>query len=182
MMSAATATAEPPVPDFRETYDACFDHVWHTLRRLGVPERDLEDAAHDVFVVVHRRLPDFEPGRPVRPWLSGIAWKVASDRRRSARARHESVGVEREPRDAGPDAERLVQAREDRALVQAALDALDLDRRVVFVMHELDGASAPEIAAALDVPLNTVYSRLRVARERFAAAVRRLGAGRRQAV
>jgi RNA polymerase sigma-70 factor (ECF subfamily) len=173
--TATIAPDEPSVPDFRETYDAHFPHVWHTLRRLGVPEGDLEDAAHDVFVVVHRRLTDFDPARPLRPWLSGIAWRVASDRRRSARARHERVGVETEPPDGGPDPERLVQARQARVLVQAALESLDLDRRVVFVMHELDGASVPEIAEALDVPLNTVYSRLRIARERFAGAVKRLG-------
>lgn len=158
-------------------YAAHFDHVWHTLRRLGVAERELEDAAHDVFVVVHRRHHELDPERPARAWLTGIAWRVAADTRRRAHHRREvlSERVGDERADGRMAADEMLAGHEARALVHAALDALDLDRRVVFVMHELDGEPGPVIAAALDLPLNTVYSRLRTARERFGAAVRRIG-------
>jgi RNA polymerase sigma-70 factor (ECF subfamily) len=171
-----------PVPlDFRaDVYEPHLGHVWRSLRRLGVVERDLEDAAHEVFVIAYRRLADFEVGRPVRPWLTGIAWRVAADERRRARHRRERM-----PGDAslatrcaeGLSPEAACAQQQARDLVARALDTLDLDRRVVFVMAELDGASGPEIAVALEVPLNTVYSRLRVARQRFAASVRRLQLG-----
>jgi RNA polymerase sigma-70 factor (ECF subfamily) len=169
----------PPVSDERpvlaDVYAAHFNHVWHTLRRLGVHSRDLEDVAHEVFLVVHRRLPDFDPARPVRPWLTGIAYKTASDWRRRARHRFEVLDDEPQPLEPPMLAtEQEAAVREARALVARALDALDLERRVVFVMHDLDGCTAQEIAAALEIPLNTVYSRLRTARLRFENAVRRL--------
>ncbi|MCB9524674.1 MAG: RNA polymerase sigma factor [Myxococcales bacterium] len=173
-MHASPAPAEPP--DLHQIYAAHVGHVWRTLRRLGVAARDLEDATHEVFVVVHRRLPDFDPERPIKPWLTGIAWRVAADERRRARHHRERLGDDvglGEPA-AQPDPEQLLAARQARDLVAQALDTLDLDRRVVFVMADIDQASGPEIAAALGLPLNTVYSRLRVARERFAAAVRRI--------
>ncbi|MCB9543672.1 MAG: sigma-70 family RNA polymerase sigma factor [bacterium] len=165
-----------PAPTVQALYAAHFDHVWHTLRRLGVPARELEDAAHDVFVVVHRRHGELDPSRPARPWLTGIAWRVASDTRRRAHLRREWLDADAGDgcADGTPAADEALAAHEARALVDAALGALDLDRRVVFVMHELDGESGPAIADALEIPLNTVYSRLRTARERFRAAVRRL--------
>jgi RNA polymerase sigma-70 factor (ECF subfamily) len=173
--SLCFATASS-VADFRAVYDAGFKHVWHTLRRLGVVERDLEDAAHEVFVVVHRRLAEFDATRPLKPWLTGIAWRVAADERRRARHRRESLGeAPASTQTPGPGPEQALASEQARARVHRALQSLDLDRRVVFVMAELDGASAPEIAQALGIPLNTVYSRLRVARQRLADAVRRQG-------
>lgn len=163
-------------PTFRALYAQHFDHVWHTLRRFGVAERELEDAAHDVFVIVHRKLDTYDPARPARAWLSGIAWRVAADTRRRAHHRREQLdaraGLDRRSRE--PAADALIEAREARALVEDALGELDLDRRAVLVLCDIDGATGPEAAAALDIPLNTVYSRLRTARERFRAAVRRL--------
>ncbi len=171
------AAAElPPTPDFAQVYETCFDHVWLTLRRLGVVERELDDATHNVFVVVHRRLSDFDTERAVKPWLSGIAYRVAADERRRARHRREALGHPAMDLRASerPGPERALAARQARSLVHQALETLDLGQRAVFVMAELDGSSGPEIAAALEVPLNTVYSRLRAARQRFAATVRRL--------
>ena len=160
--------------EFRAIYEAESSYVWKTLRRIGVPERDLEDLLHDVFVVVFRRLHEYDAARPIKPWLFGIAFRVASDYRRSSRQTREFLEPAREIEDAAPGAdERLAQAR-DRETVVSALGSLAPDRRAVFVMHDLDGHSAPDIAAALSIPTNTVYSRLRVAREEFAAAVRRL--------
>lgn len=169
----------PPVPvDFESVYKAEFTYVWHTLRRLGARDRDLEDLAHDVFVVVHRRLSDYDPARPIKPWLFGIAFRVAAGDRRRARNHSEIASDKVDVAADVPGADDQLAARQDRELVLEALGALDLDRRAVFVMHDIDGHAAPEIAAAIGVPLNTVYSRLRHARERFAAAVRRLHARR----
>ncbi len=177
-MSAAQAPLRPePMLDLPDLYRAHYPHVWRTLRRLGVPARFVEDAAHDVFVVVHRRLGDFDQSRPVGPWLTGIAYRVASDHRRSARRHPEDVGqgaaiAQRADRRPGPEA--CAQQRERQRLVLAALETIDLDQRLVFIMHELDGVSCPAIAAEVDAPLNTVYSRLRLARARFRQAILRL--------
>jgi RNA polymerase sigma-70 factor, ECF subfamily len=179
MNATALPVEAPAAPEFRALYRAHFDHVWRTLRRLGVAERDLEDAAHEVFVVAHRRLPDFDAARPPRPWLTGIAYRVASDDRKRARNRRELLGA---PADLalrpapGPNPEQAMVVSQARAWVRAALGDLPLDQRVVFVMHELDGTSCPEVAVALEVSVNTVYSRLRLGRQRFATAVRRLRA------
>ena len=168
-----SSRAEPP--GFRAVYERHFMHIWQTLRRLGIAERDLEDATHDVFVVVHRQLEThYDPTRPIRPWLSGIAYRVASDDRRCARNRRERVGRMPEQVDGRPQADQLLVEAERRRLVLEALDTLDLNRRAIFVMHELDGFVMAEIASALGVPLNTCYSRLRVARKQFAGAVRRI--------
>ncbi len=163
--------------DFRAIYDAHFSHVWRTLRRFGVPQRDLEDAVHDVFLVMHRRLADFDRSRPVRPWLTGIAWRVAADVRRKACHRREELGKELDGICCLPRPDELLAADQARALVHRALETLDLDRRVIFVMHELDGVACPQIAEAIELPLNTVYSRLRIARKRFAASIRRFKLG-----
>jgi RNA polymerase sigma-70 factor (ECF subfamily) len=164
------------VPDFAALFEAEVGYVHHALVRLGVRGADVEDLTHDVFVAVHAALPRFDASRPVRPWLFGIAFRVASDHRRRARHTRE-VGDERaDHADGAPPADEQLAAAETRALVLRALDALDLDRRAVLVMHDIDGCPAPEIAEALAVPLNTVYSRIRLARADFKAAVRRLRA------
>jgi len=171
-VNPATATAVDATLEL--AYREHFTHVWHTLRRFGVADRDLEDAVHEVFIVAHRRLDSFDRSRPIRPWLSGIAWRVASDDRKRARNRREMVGIVVEPATGGPDAAQQVAAARDRELVHRALSELPDDQRVVFVMHEIDGFSMPEIRDALGAPLNTLYSRLRLARRKFRAAVHRL--------
>lgn len=182
-MSSASATLEPSAstPRFEDIYARERDYVWRTLRRLGVPDRHLEDVAHDVLVVVHRKLGDYQASRPLRPWLFGIAFRVASDFRRSAKNARETPqddveGLAREPEGAGPDA--MLESAQRRALVYRALDTLEDDRRAVFVLHEIDGEPIPAVAEALAIPVNTAYSRLRVAREEFSASVKRLGGAR----
>lgn len=158
--------------DFRDVYEAELDYVYHSLRRLGVADRDLEDLIHEVFFAFYRGRDHYDPARPLRPWLFGIAFRVASDWRRRAQQRYE-IPDEREAADHAPGADELYAACERRRLVARALDTLDLDKRAVFVMHELDGFTMPEIAQVIAAPLNTLYSRLRLAREEFTAFVRR---------
>jgi RNA polymerase sigma-70 factor (ECF subfamily) len=163
-----------PSPDFAQLYEQNVDYVWSSLRRLGVFHAHLEDCAHDVFITAWRKLVDYDRSRPLRPWLFGIAFRVASDFRERASVRREVQGDEIEREDEQPRADALIHASERRTLVRRALEAIPIERRAVFIMHELDGAPIPEVATALDVPLNTAYSRLRLARRDFEAEVHRL--------
>ena len=162
--------------DFQSLYKQEFGYAWRTLRRLGVRENDLPDLAHDLFIVVFRNLSDYDSSRPVRPWLFGIAFRVVSDYRRSARLVRETIGDGPEVVDRAPPLDDQIAARQAREAVMRVLDALDLDRRAVLVMHDIDGHPVPEIAAALAIPVATAYSRLRLAREDLGAAIKRLRA------
>ena len=172
---AMTATArKAPAATLAAIYEAEVAFVWRSLRRLGVQEADLEDVTHDLFIAVQRKLPELDQTRPVRPWLFGFAYRLASDYRRSGRARREVLAEVSEVLDPMPSADEQLSTRQAHALIVEALDALALPARAVFVMHDLDGCSMPEIAEALGEGLNTLYSRLRLARARFTEAVRRL--------
>ena len=171
---------------FRRVYESEFQPVWHTLRRFGVWDRDLEDAVHEVFVVVHRKWSDYDSERPLRPWLVGIAFRIASDYRKKAQHRRETAKDDLEVSEsplspALPAADAQLQQRQDHSLVHRALSQLDEDRRNVMVLHELEGMSIPAIAELYEtmgepVPINTLYSRLRLGREHFTKAVRQLQA------
>lgn len=181
--SAATVAASPSAaarPSLPQIYEECFGYVWTCLKRLGVWERDLEDAAHDVFLVVHRRLADYDPQRPIKPWLAGISARVASEFRRRAQHRREVVSEDAHMESASvhqshvPSADTALDDKRRRDLVTKALEQLAFDRRTVLVLHDIEGHTMPEVAAALEVNINTLYARLRSARQDFAAAVRAL--------
>ncbi|MBX3186279.1 MAG: sigma-70 family RNA polymerase sigma factor [Labilithrix sp.] len=159
---------------FRAIFDEHFRWVWGSLRRLGVRESDAEDLAHEVFLAVHRRLADYDPSRPMRPWLFGFAFRIAARHRRSAPQRREMIGVEETIVDQNPRPDEAASISEARSLLMRALDELDLERRAVLVLHEWDGEPIPAVARALEIPLNTAYSRLRLAREDLALVVKRL--------
>ena len=161
-------------PDFLSVFQNHVAYVWHTLRRLGIQEADLEDVAHDVFIQVYRQLDQYDPGRPIRPWLFAFAFRKASEHRRQSRFRLEVLGEPADPPDIAPTALDQVLRLEALNLGHAALAELELGQRAVFVLHELDDCAMPEVALALEIPLNTAYSRLRLARAEFAKAVRRL--------
>jgi RNA polymerase sigma-70 factor (ECF subfamily) len=163
-----------PPPDFRQLFDSELEYVWHTLRRLGVREHDLEDVTHDVFMAVHKKLDTFDGSRPMRPWLFGFAYRFAADYRKLARHRREVLVLAPEAPDPAPSAFDRADFGQTLEIARRALETLDLDRCAVFVLHELDECPMPEVAAALGIPLNTAYSRLRLAREDLAAAIRRL--------
>jgi RNA polymerase sigma-70 factor (ECF subfamily) len=168
-----------PTATLRELFETHAPYVWNTLRRFGVPDSDLEDVTHDVFVQVQRHLPEYDPALPIRPWLFGFSFRLASQRRRQAFRRHETQnGRERDAVDPGALADERLAAEQDRRLVLRALEAIDLDRRAVFVLSQIDEVPMAEVARALGIPVNTAYSRLRAARVEFAAAVKRLRAGR----
>ena len=159
--------------DFDEIYHEHFPYVWRSLRRLGVAPADVEDVTHDVFVVVHRKLGEFDGRRPIKPWLFGIAFRLASEDRRRARHRFELVTPSVERACGAPGADDLIESDDRRRLVLECLQRLDVAQRAVLIPIDIDGEAAADVAVALNIPLPTVYSRLRVARRNFAAAVRR---------
>ena len=142
--------------------------VQGALRRLGVEDGLLEDASQEVFLVLARRFAEYDADRSLASWLWGIARGVASTHRRSLRRRRRlESSIAAQPEVAGPSLDDTLVRREGREMLRAFLDALDEDKCAVFVLAELEGCSGPEIAARLDVNLNTVYARLRAARRRF---------------
>jgi len=146
------------------------DFVWRSLRRLGVPTADVDDALQEVFLVVYRRLAQYEDRGLMRAWLFSISRQISS---------HYHRGVKRsEARERGlvisataPDLEEVVARREAERLVNDFLEGLEEPQRLVFYLADVEGLTAPEIASALAVNLNTVYGRLRQARKRFERAV-----------
>jgi RNA polymerase sigma-70 factor, ECF subfamily len=161
------------LPTFRAVFDDHYDYVWNSLRRLGVAASDLDDVVDEVFMRVHGKLDTYDPSRPIRPWLFAFAFRAASDYRRLARHRVFAASDE-DNRDPGPTPEEAAMQNDTGRLVQKALDALSLSTRAVLVMYEIDGRDMKEIAEALEIPLNTAYSRLRLARGTFEAKVREL--------
>jgi RNA polymerase sigma-70 factor (ECF subfamily) len=163
--------------DVADIHDSHADFVWSSLQRLGIQAADLEDALQDVFVVVHRRLATFDGSSRLSTWLFGICLRVASQYRRKAhRHRERGVvdldGIAGESSSAAPDAALL--AREAEQRLERVLDALKPERRVVFVMFEIEGIGCAEIAEQLGLPLGTVFSRLSAARTDFSKAALRL--------
>ena len=152
---------------FTAVYNRSFAFVWRNLRRLGVQPASLDDAAQDVFLVVHRRLAE-APADKLEPWLFGVVRKVAAGHRRThARRGADPLEQAPEPVAGGAGPERSLEQAEAARVVHALLAHLSDDQREVFVLAELEQMAAPEIAQAIAVPLNTVYSRLRAARAAF---------------
>jgi RNA polymerase sigma-70 factor (ECF subfamily) len=167
-----------------EVYEARFRYVWRCLRSLGVREAQLDDALQDVFIVVQRRLGEFDGQVALSTWLYAIALRVARKARERARREAQkvgSVGEGEEPASSAADAEVTLQCSERLLLARAALESLDDDKREVFVLAQVEQMSAPEMARIIGVPLNTIYSRLRAARQAFASEVQRLSSRHRSA-
>ncbi|MBS2016804.1 MAG: RNA polymerase sigma factor [Deltaproteobacteria bacterium] len=173
-----------PLPTFSEVYDRYFEFVWRVARRLGVAPDAIDDVVQETFLVIHRRFAE-ERTSNLRTWIYGIVTHMVRNHRRSLRRKSpHALGAP------GPDPDAL-EARADGPEVSAQkaeaartlyrlLEALDEEKREVFVLVELEQLSAPEVADALDVKLNTVYSRLRVAREEFEESVKRIHARERR--
>lgn len=186
--SMSQATALPRLPaearaegqllplELDDVYREHFSFVWRSAKRLGVREASLDDVVQEIFVIVHRRLGDFEGRSSIRTWLFGITIRVVRDHRRAC--------ARRDARDDGaidPDtlqatapgpADAMARAEAVRVLYQI-LDEMDDDRRDIFVMAELEQLPMPDIAAMLGMNVNTAYARLRAARQTFEEAAER---------
>lgn len=157
--------------DFRTVFAQHFQYLWSSLRRLGVAEGDLEDIAHEVWLRVHAQLPQYDPEKPVRPWLFALALGAASNYRRLARHRIEAQVNPEELHDPRPFADESLLTRERNGLVHLALQQVPLEQRAMLVLHEMDETPVPEIANALGISVNTAYSRLRLGRAAFRRAL-----------
>lgn len=149
--------------------------VWRTLRRLGVREADIDDVCQEVFVVVHRKLPEFEPRASIKSWLYGICIRSAAAHRRKAPVRREvptESPEEGSTAHGGPEAS--LASREALVMLDRALDALDADKREVFVLYEVEELAMSEVAQIVGCPLQTAYSRHTAARAHVVAFFRRL--------
>ena len=151
--------------DFLQLVRAEWPWVRRKLRALRVRPADLDDVAQEVFLDLHATFDRFYADRPLRPWLGRIVLRAAADYRRRACFWREVLGqLPDDAPDPSPDAE--TQTAERRALrcLRTRLGQLDPARREVFLLHDVDGVPMPEVARALALPLNTGYSRLRLAR------------------
>jgi RNA polymerase sigma-70 factor, ECF subfamily len=155
---------------FEEIYRGQFAFVWRSLRRMGIREEDAADVAQEVFIVVHRKLPDFAGRSKVTTWLYGVCFRVASERRRAGSRRplgeQEAASLVGRPADPGATAER----NQGLAMLERVLERIPDEQRAVFCLFELEGMTGEEVAEALEIPLGTAYSRLRLARGAFSAA------------
>lgn len=174
------ASATEAKIDFRTLYEAHAQFVWLTLQRVGVRRGDLDDLCHDVFMVVHARLPEYS-NTGIRSWLFAISIRLAANYRRKAYVRlektigsfdHEERSVPLAPDSASP--ERVLAQRQALGRAQAALSRLPPVQRVVFMMFEIEGIACDEIAKELGVAVGTVYSRLHAARKMFRSEAKRL--------
>lgn len=174
----AATTATRPV--FREVYAEHLPYVWRVVRRLGVALADVEDVCQEVFVVVHRKLAEFEGRSSMRTWLYAIAFRCASEHRRRAHVRRELATADQDA--IAVDAPQLetVERRQARELLDQILDQLDGGKRAVFVFYEIEQMPMAEVAEICGCPLQTAYSRLHAARDHVTAAARRLGARERR--
>ncbi len=150
-----------------EIFKAHADFVWRALRRQGVPGADVEDAVQEVFLVVYRRVGEYEDRGSIRAWLFTISRQVASHYRRSASRRdRKERALSAEPLEQ-PDALDARERAEAVSVVNDFLAEIGEEQAMVFYLVEIEGLTAPEVASSLGVNLNTVYGRLRLARKRF---------------
>jgi RNA polymerase sigma-70 factor (ECF subfamily) len=172
-MTAIAALDDGAVtPSFDEVYANHVAFVWRVLRACGVPAEQLEDAAQDVFVVVHRRLPEFEGRSAITTWLFAIVRRVAARHRRLSAPPLPAPIAELDPvTESDPFAE--VARSEAAATIAAILDGMAEERRIVFALVELEQVSVADVARLLGINANTAHSRLRLARAEFTAAYRR---------
>ncbi len=168
--------------EFIDVYDTYVDFVYRSVRRLGVDGPSVDDVVQEIFLVVHRRLGEFEGRSSVKTWVFGIALRVVRDHRRTIRrkrlgadARADGAELDRLPADGVAPFDALARA-EAAKLLEGLLESLDDEKREVFVLAELEGMSVPEISEITGVNGNTIHSRLRAARRTFEEGVTRLRA------
>lgn len=164
----------PPPLDFVAVYESHAATVLRALRRLGVREADLEDAAQETFVIVHRKLPEFAGRSTVKTWLFGICLRVASDWRQRVHIKREASADEAPERTtSGETPTREIARMQARKKLTALLELLDEDKRTVFVLFELEELPMAEVAKIVGVPLQTAYARLYAARKLIQTEVAR---------
>jgi RNA polymerase sigma-70 factor, ECF subfamily len=161
-------------PDVRAIFDQQAAFVWRSLRRLGVPSADLEDATQEVFMVVHTRLAEYQERAAIRSWLYAICMRVSSSHRRRLRRRRETVVPETPEVFTPATQQHSIEQQEALVLGERLLEALPEKQRAVFILYDVEHMSMAEVAAAVGCPVQTAYARLYKAPERVLAEVTRL--------
>lgn len=183
VVPGSAAEAQDKQLDPRSLYATHFSFVWRNLRRLGVPESSAEDAAQDVFVVVHRRWNSYDARwASVETWLFGIVLRVSRDYRRSAFRRlfrfdpstTAEEALERTSASQSPP-DQVAANRQAAVLLERLLLQIGESKRAVFIMVDIEQMSVPEAAQALGLNPNTAYWRLRAARHEFQRSLARCG-------
>jgi RNA polymerase sigma-70 factor, ECF subfamily len=170
-LRVASAARGGEAGDFLSVYHASFAFVWRCLRALGVAPATLDDAAQEVFVVVHRRLPEFRGDSSLRTWLYAIVRNVAANQRRGAQRSHTQSELDPALPSPAPDPCEHAQDQQAADFVQRFVATLDDKKRDLFVLAQLEQLSMPEVAQTLGIPLNTAYTRLRSVRSEFRRAL-----------
>ncbi len=164
-------------PKFSDVYANHLNFVWSMARYLGVETNALDDVVQDVFVIVYGRLCTLQRPEALRSWIYGITRRVVSTHHRTQKSARVTTGTQPiEPElnlAEWQNPEQLTEHSEQAKLLWSLVSTLDAAKREVFVLAELEEMSAPEIAAVTNAPLNTVYSRLRVARQELEVALKR---------
>lgn len=155
-----------PALDVGTVFRENLPFVFRALRRLGVADGDVDDVCQEVFLVVMRKLGEFEGRSQLRTWIYGICVRTASDYRKRAPRRREVLTDEPPEGQVGRTPLDHAQVSQARDLLDKILSRLDDDKRAVFVLYEIEELQMSEVAAALECPLQTAYSRLHAARKR----------------
>jgi RNA polymerase sigma-70 factor (ECF subfamily) len=169
-VESLTTDASSGQLSFEQVYEASFDFVYRNARRLGVPESATDDVVQEVFLVLHRRLAEYDGRAALRSWVYGILANTVRQYRRTFRRKQEPLqAIERDeelgPASSRPGPEQDLQQRRDVALLLSLLDELPDEQRELVVLADLEELNVPEICACIGGNPNTVHSRLRVARE-----------------
>jgi RNA polymerase sigma-70 factor (ECF subfamily) len=173
LVARSNSARREPAFDLETVYRREFDFVWRNLRRLGVSAGALDDATQKVFLIVHRRLAELDVDARLRGWLFQIVRRVAHDERRATLSRR-TDDVEIDP--VGNDRDRpdvALDLKDAARLLHEILAEMDESRRDTFILSDLEGCTGPEIAEATSTNVNTVYARLRAAREEVEAGLLR---------
>jgi len=168
-------TLPAAVPPFQAVYTQYFGFVWATVRRLGVDASAIDDVVQEIFIAVNGSLPTLQRPEALKSWIYSVARRTISNHHRAVRARggKGSTVIDDELESPQPTPFEITQKNSDLQLLAGLLAEVEEPKREVFVLVELEEMTVPEVADALEIPLNTAYSRLRAARLAFEAAVAR---------
>ncbi len=170
-----TALAAMDQLTFEDVYKTCFAFVFRNAKRLGVGDASIDDVVQEVFLVVHRRLHDYDGRVPINGWIFGILSHVVRGHRRTLRRKYRPMvqseldaEATRDVISSAVEPLRIIEQREAARLLLGLLDSLDDDKRELLVLSELEQLTVPEIAEAMGTNVNTVYSRVKAAKKAFA--------------
>lgn len=171
----SAAPASSSADRIRKAVDEHYELIWRSLRRFGVQESSVDDAAQQILIILARRIDDITPGAE-RSFMLSTAIRVAADhRKKQTRSREVLGGADIEARaHSHPSPDVLLDRERARQLLDIILDELPDELRVVFVLFELEEMTMRTIAETLGLPAGTVASRLRRARETFELIAERL--------